>query len=783
MKLNLLLISFFILLFTACSTKPLEPIVFNEIEKSVSFSKEIKPILDKRCVSCHSCYNSACQLKLSSYEGLQRGASKINVYENRLQAINPTRLFIDGVSTRQWREKGFVSVLDGINEKNESIMMHMLNQKMKHPTSTGKYAPEMDKLVCAKNQTELEEYFEENPHKGMPYGFPALKQNEYDKIQTWLVQGAKDDTKQVKIPLNETELIEKFEKFLNNKEIKHQVTARYIYEHLFLAHISFDKNSSNFFELVRSKTPTGKPVKIIATQFPFSEINEPFYYRFRIIESTLVHKTHMVYELSLEKLARYEELFIKPSWDILPHMPSYEHSIASNALKAYEQIPAQNRYQFLLDDIHYIIMTFIRGPVCKGQIALNVIQDHFWVMFLDPKFDASLRDKYFLHDNISNLYIPNEEGNNPGILKTFNILRDYSYIKNYFDNKAFLYKQYYPNGVPLEAIWKGNQEKENDAILTVYRHFDSASVHKGALGNIPKTLWVIDYALVERLYYSLVAGFDIFGNTAHQLLVRKYMDVLRIEGEHNFLSFLPKNSRKNYFKEWYDGWDISYEDIYSNDEQDSSITFKTHTVKEEFAQMILKYTNAPKDSINYIQEGYQPTPIKESYSSLLDIEESFKALSLPNALQVIQNFADNNSNLAYIKIEMNSGENYVYSMVINKWLYNVAFLFDEEDRRDTTKDNVDFIRGFIGSYPNIFAVVKQNDLPEFFRLIQNYQNDNEHNRLLLKFFINRANPNFWDVLDWFNEAFKQQNSLTYGLFDINRYFPTALTEETINAKQ
>lgn len=140
MKLNLLLISFFILLFTACSTKPLEPIVFNEIEKSVSFSKEIKPILDKRCVSCHSCYNSACQLKLSSYEGLQRGASKINVYENRLQAINPTRLFIDGVSTRQWREKGFVSVLDGINEKNESIMMHMLNQKMKHPTSTGKYA-------------------------------------------------------------------------------------------------------------------------------------------------------------------------------------------------------------------------------------------------------------------------------------------------------------------------------------------------------------------------------------------------------------------------------------------------------------------------------------------------------------------------------------------------------------------------------------------------------------------------------------------------------------------
>jgi len=491
----------------------------------------------------------------------------------------------------------------------------------------------------------------------------------------------------------------------------------------------------------------------------------------------------MVYELSQEKLSRYGELFIQPSWDILPHMPSYEHSIASNALKAYEQIPAQSRYKFLLDDIHYMIMTFIRGPVCKGQIALNVIQDHFWVMFLDPNYDASLKDKYFLHDNIANLYIPNEEGNNPGILKTINILRDYSYIKNYFDNKATLYKQYYPKGLPLEAIWKGNNQEENDAILTVYRHFDSASVHKGALGDIPKTLWVIDYALVERLYYSLVAGFDIFGNTAHQLLVRKYMDVLRIEGEHNFLSFLPKDSRKNYFNEWYNGWDITYEDIYSNDEQESTLAFKTKAYKKEFANLILQHTKISKDEINYIEEDYLPRAIKSSYTNSKDIEESLKALSIPNALQVIQNFADNNSNLAYIKIEMNSGENLIYSMVINKWLDNVAFLFDEEDRRDTTKDNVDFIKGMIGSYPNIFAVVKQNDLPEFFTLLQNYKSDDTHNALLLKFFVNRANPKFWEVFDWFNEAFKKQNQLHYGLFDINRYYPTAVTEQSLNEEQ
>ena len=76
MKLHLFIALLFTLLFTACSTKPLEPVKFDEISRNISFTNEIKPILDKRCVACHSCYNSPCQLKLSSFEGVERGASK-----------------------------------------------------------------------------------------------------------------------------------------------------------------------------------------------------------------------------------------------------------------------------------------------------------------------------------------------------------------------------------------------------------------------------------------------------------------------------------------------------------------------------------------------------------------------------------------------------------------------------------------------------------------------------------------------------------------------------------
>lgn len=776
MKLQLLIFTCLSLLFTACSVKPLEPIVFNQTNEKISFTNDIKPILDNRCVSCHSCYNSPCQLKLSSFEGLKRGATKKSIYENRLNADDPTRLFIDAVNEKDWRGKGFFSVTDKSNNTNESTMMQYLFQKDKNPLNIGLYSPETDELTCAKDKDELAEFFNDNPHKGMPYGFPALEKKEYNLLMTWLKQGALKDNTKSTISYIEKEQIKKFEDFFNKKDIKHQVSARYIYEHLFLAHISFDEKNNNFFELVRSYTPSGKDIDIVATRFPYDGVEKPFYYRFRKIESTIVHKTHMVYELNDKKLLRYNELFINTKWDQKPYLPSYDIKTSANALKTFEQIPANIRYQFLLDDIHYVIMTYIRGPVCKGQVALNVIQDHFWVMFLKPSYDVSVNDKYFLHDNISNLVVPNKYGDDPSILKTVSIIEQQELSKKYHKNKAKIYKQYYPKGIPLDAIWKGNNSNENDSILTIYRHFDSASVHKGALGDIPKTLWVIDYPLLERLYYSLVAGFDVFGNTAHQLMVRKHMDRLRIEGETNFLEFLPKESRTSYFNSWYKGWLASYLSVYTPSNEQPNIKYTSNDYKREFIEKIFKYTNTKKDSINFIEKEYKESPIKEVYNTKEEIEESFKSLTLPNSSEIIKNFTDDKSNLAYIRIKMNNGQDYVYTMVINRWHENVALLFDESARLDATKDRINFIKGFIGSYPNIFVEVNQDDLSDFFNLLKDYKDTAENKKRVLKYAVNRANPKFWESFDWFNNEFKKQNLLQYGLFDLNRYAAKAINE-------
>ena len=62
-----------------------------------------------------------------------------------------------------------------------------------------------------------------------------------------------------------------------------------------------------------------------------------------------------------------------------------------------------------------------------------------------------------------------------------------------------------------------------------------------------------------------------------------------------------------------------------------------------------------------------------------------------------------------------TGRDLAFSMVINRWHDNVAFLIKEDARLNPSKDSADFIQGLIGSYPNYFFDVQEKDLPDFYR--------------------------------------------------------------------
>ena len=771
-----IILSLFII---GCSAPIPKPVQIETTHEDINYLNDIKPILDKRCVSCHSCYNSPCQAKLSSFEGVDRGASKLLVYDAmRLKAADPSRLFIDAQTTQEWRKKGFYSLtqnFDANESSNDSIMMQMLHDKQVNPDVVGEYAPESDELICPRNQEEMGEYLEDKPNHGMPYGFPKIKDSEYNTLAQWLKRGAygpnDEEQKKISSPTPQAEIeIKKWEQFLNHPDAKHAMTARYLYEHLFLAHLHFKTAPQEFYEIVRSYTPSPQPIELIVTTRPFDDPEvDKFYYRIQRIYSTIVHKTHMVVNFDDAKLQRFKELFIDPTWVEEPHVMSYEAKLSANPFISFYQIPAKSRYQFLLDNSHYIIMTFIRGPVCRGQMALNVIHDHFWIMYQDPEYDATIKNSSFLLLQSKNLSLPIVRSTKD-ILTTFSDKYRNKYEKYYYA-KQKLYDEMYPNGIGLDGIWKGNS-KDSTPITTIYRHFDSASVHRGVLGKLPRTMWVIDYPQLERIYYSLVAGYDVYGNIAHQTNIRRYMDFLRIEGELNFLSYLPKNKRLSIFKSWYIG-DSDVEDtqnLFLN--RSTQIEYATKYPKSEFIEKvvnthILKETEIKFDTINFFKEGENPPKMPTEFHTLQDIKDAASSLTQP-VTGFINHVTDNDLNVMMLKITMPDGSTHVRTLVINRWHDNVNSLFNGE-QSDPSKDTLDIINQPVGSYPNLFITVDYTQLADFFDLLKNFDGSPKYMKKVKKYFISRSDENFWETFDWFQSYFNTLDPVNAGLYDLNRY--------------
>ena len=784
-----------LILVAGCASKALPPIVVQIPDREIDFSTEVKPLLDKRCVVCHSCYNSPCQLKLSSFEGVDRGGTKNAIYQaTRLTTMDPTRLFIDAQTTKEWRGKDFFSVTESQSEvgTNNSIMLQLLSHKMKNPISTGEYYSEAEDLTCSETDIELGGYLEKHPNRGMPFGFPPLTEKEFEIIAGWLAQGAKgpDSVEQAALTAPapaDIESIKQWEVFLNQDDPKHAMTARYLYEHLFLAHIKFGTTTNTYYELIRSKTPVGKPIDLINTVRPYDPPGtNQFYYRFRKIHSTIVHKTHMVFQLDEAKMTRVKELFIEPEWLLKPHRVGYEQKMSANPFASFEQIPPRARYQFLLDNVHYFIMTFIRGPVCRGQVALDVIDDHFWVMFLDPDHDLSVQYPAFLKLQQKNLIMPTDQGSHFPVFKLIDNQYHHA-VMRYFEARQDFYLSHhlYTDGLGYDSIWKGDQASDAP-LLTVYRHFDSASVHKGILGELPKTMWVIDYPLLERIYYALVAGFDVYGTLGHQLAVRLYMDTLRVEGETYFLDFLPQEKRKGLMQSWYEG--VDFKDIHTfPGKMTSKIDFSTDNQKREFVEsivndQILSSTNIDFDPINYFFNGQEHPPLPEQYNEINDYLQGLRAISTPSS-PFFTHFSDHNTNLAYLRIRTRDGQNMVVSIIVNRWHDNVTYLFGEDKELHSTKDRADFIQGFVGSYPNNFFDVHENDVHDFLDLLSNFHETEEDMKRFRKYVVNRADDDFWEHYDWFQQQFNVEQPVNSGLFDLNRYNFIAAPRELLDVER
>ena len=204
----------------------------------------------------------------------------------------------------------------------------------------------------------------------------------------------------------------------------------------------------------------------------------------------------------------------------------------------------------------------------------------------------------FLSRVTDRLDLPAEGGSNGHLLHWLGYARNQ---KKYLAAKSQLLAKLdrVPVRVNLDLIWDGDGENPN-AALTVFRHHDSATVVKGFAGTAPKTAWLVSYAILERIHYLLVAGFDVFGNIGHQLNTRMYMDFLRMESEFNFLTLLPKWRRRPLVDAWYRKVSGSVKDgvygevAYFNGE--TAIRYTTRQPEFELFEMLREKLSTVRDT-------------------------------------------------------------------------------------------------------------------------------------------------------------------------------------------
>jgi hypothetical protein len=736
---------------------------------AISYTRDIQPIFTEKCVACHACYDSACQLNLGSAEGAARGASKVPVYDGeRSQATKPTRLFYDAFGKAAWQREGFSSVLDAQGSQ-AALMARMLELGHRRaPLQPNAKLPA--DIVLGLNREnmcplpgEFDAYAGAHPNEGMPLAVTGLSDQQYQTLQRWLASGAPIDEQGVAPSAQEAAQVLQWENLFNAPGARESLVARWLFEHLFIAHLYFEGGEpGHFFQWVRSRTPSGQPIDLINTRRPNDDPGTRVYYRLWPVQGVIVHKTHITYPLSAEKMARVKALFYSGDWQVSA-LPGYGPGRRANPFETFEAIPAQARYQFMLDNAEYFVRTFIRGPVCRGQIATDVIRDNFWALFQAPDHDLYITDARYRGQTTPLLAMP---GQNDDVGSVLSLWLKYRDKRNQYE--ALRRDSYAELPAPSwSTLWAGN----DNALLSIFRHFDSASVNKGLIGEVPQTMWLFDFPLLERTYYQLVVNFDVFGNVSHQAQTRLYFDLIRNGAEQNFLRLMPADSRDAFLDDWYQNsgkiklW-LDYEAI--DNDKPTGLHLDEKDPKRDFAnQLLTRYgdLNASPDPINRCTGAYCSRDGIEP--ALQDAEQALSRLtSRPAAgLKVIDQLPE----ATVLRVETSSGKREVYSLLRNRAHSNVAFLLGEAYRYQPGLDTLTIYPGVLSSYPNFMFNIPAREVPAFVAQMEQAKDAAQFEKIVDHWGIRRSHPLFWQYFHDLSEYIRETTPVEEGVLDMNRY--------------
>lgn len=814
------------------------------------YTNKVQKIFNSRCVACHGCYESPCQLNLQSYEGLARGVHADYVFDrDRSEEAVPTRLFEDANTLSEWRRLGFKDVI-GKDEPQLSVLSNAVQLTLQgRPEPKNKYP---EGRQCINQETPVLIQRMKHTRLGMPYNLPGLDETQITTITDWVNKGAIPP-----VPVDVVErdpkykgIISKWENFLNHPDYKHKLTSRYIFEHLYLAHLYIKENPRQFYRLIRSETLCDKPVMIptrTANATPFIKPSmTSFYYCIVKFPATIVNKSHLPYEISSAKVDWMHNLFIMPAWQIdsgelppyqtdlpikKPLMHTYENSnlnskdnpnvlfedeiktnkTASNPFFIFKNIPQESRYRFLLEDSYFHIMTFMKGPSCNGTMAVNAIQDRFFVFFMTPEMDRKINTQEVLEFH----QFPGRYGREVEDKKISAYIKQ---VRHRNKSRKLINKNLAisaPNGLPMETIWDGDREQRNgilttnnrNAVLTILRHNDSASVERGAVGDITKTAFLMDYSTLERMVYDLVVNFDVFGNFGHMMLTRTYMGLIRTDAENTYLNFFPPDTRLALKKAWYNdheslvkwsklkkqnlldklalkildlvSWTkLQQGELYNENrvaQIPSAINFQTKEPQDMHLEMIQKilFDHLGSDIIgaddrlnwNKLKSVENSDQIEAKLSELTGKAQNKKQpfnFFFPEISYIVLGTKNKHDSRTYQKF---------YSLIHNREFNSISLVIGEEYHHRPEDDTLSLFPKVVGYYPNQFFYVEDNQrsVDEFVNRALAVTDIETYAVFLEKYGVKRMDSEIWNIYDFIVDKYHKEDVVGAGYLDLSRY--------------
>ena len=751
----------------------------------VSFTRDIKPIFDTKCVSCHACYDAPGQLDLRSVKGIQRGAMKIDTYASREGSIEPTFVWNSPNTLDDWRKMGFFSVIEG---GRASIMGKMLVLGHASPVEPNAQFPadikidQLERKNYLANKYEIDGYAKQYPQEGMPLAVSGLTDEEYEATMSWLENGAPIDYEAAEPTANELAQIQKWEDFLNGDK-RSRLVARYIFEHLIYVNFSFeDREDANSFILVRSTTPSGKDTVPVYQHMANREVDGEFYYRFLPLDLTdCVKNTRLQLLASDEKLGRWKNIFYEEDWSV-DQLPGYTEAERFSPLTTFRAIPAKARWKFNLANSWYLRGQITYGPSCHGNVATGVVRDVGWDIFESPETSLYVNDAQYRAE-VDPLLA--EMINPKNLLDAF--VHRHKYVEQHkvFKTRALARAKELGYRSNFSDIWRG-EHPDDQPLVAFVRHDDNAYVVEGnwVPFEFPKTINVFDLPSYESSLYSAVINFDLYGPGIWGLFgAREQFGLSRTDTELNFLRFLPRKVRRSMWKSWYmggepvdalakDRWKLYAPKIAPEDTIPTDIKYATDDPKREFYERLLEYlgprVNA-NDPINRPKPGDDADRVTKAFISIVAASREqeptwrkFKTF-LPEAV--------------FLRIDRSGQEPGIYTMTHNSDYATKAFL--SMDFQDEIPGNakVAILEGAYTAYPNFMFRINEDEIEKFAASLIEADTQKKFTAIVERWGIRRSSPDFWPVLNSVTAYVKRTNPSgapqraggRAGTFDINRY--------------